>query len=92
LDEIEIKLLGYSNSKHTKAATRKLIVVRCKQDGWLNAVDCIKEAIDKRSYAHFFVATQDTELSKELQKVPDVPLIYVVRKSLFLKYPFAYEL
>jgi len=73
----KLKRLDRSNSEALKA-THKLIVTRCKHDRCVSGVACIKEIVEKRNFEHFFVASQDTELQKELQEVPGVPLIYGV--------------
>ncbi|KAK7335869.1 hypothetical protein VNO80_27973 [Phaseolus coccineus] len=86
----ELKRLGRSHTETLEAA-RKLIVARCEHDRCVTAVDCIKEVVGENNSEHFFVASQDTELRKELQEVPGVPLIYGLRNALFLESPSAFQ-
>ncbi|KAF3616786.1 hypothetical protein FXO38_34320 [Capsicum annuum] len=48
-------------------------------------IHCITEVNGESK--HFFVATQDTDLRRYLQKISGIPLIYALRNALFLEQP-----
>ncbi|GMI67101.1 maternal effect embryo arrest 21 [Hibiscus trionum] len=80
----ELKKLGAAQSASYQAA-RKLAVARCDHEKKVNADACIEDVIGENNLEHFFVATQDADLRKKLQKVPNVPLIFGLRNTLFLE-------
>ncbi|KAK8587741.1 hypothetical protein V6N12_022221 [Hibiscus sabdariffa] len=80
----ELKKLGAAQSASCQAA-RKLAVARCDHEKKVSADACIEEVIGENNLEHFFVATQDADLRKKLQKVPNVPLIFGLRNALFLE-------
>ncbi|RDX67915.1 rRNA-processing protein UTP23-like protein, partial [Mucuna pruriens] len=86
----ELKRLGSSYSEALEAA-HNLIVARCEHDKCLSADACIKEVVGEKNSEHFFVASQDTDLRKNLQEVPGVPLIFSLRNALFLEPPSAFQ-
>lgn len=86
----ELKKLGASQSASFQAA-RKLAVARCDHEKRVSADACIAEVIGELNSEHFFVATQDADLRKKLQKVPNAPLIYGLRNALFLEPPSKFQ-
>ncbi|KAE8665688.1 PIN domain-like family protein, putative isoform 2 [Hibiscus syriacus] len=57
----------------------------------VSADACIEDVIGENNLEHFFVATQDADLRKKLQKVPNVPLIFGLRNALFLEQPSTFQ-
>ncbi|EOY02974.1 PIN domain-like family protein, putative isoform 3 [Theobroma cacao] len=86
----ELKTLGASQSASFQAA-RKLAIARCDHEKRVSADACIAEVIGENNSEHFFVATQDADLRKKLQKVPKVPLIFGLRNALFLEPPSKFQ-
>lgn len=86
----ELKGLGTSYSGALEAA-RQLFLARCDHEKCKSAFDCIKEVIGQNNSEHFFVATQDTDLRKTFQEIPGVPVIFGLRKSLFLEPPSSFQ-
>ncbi|XVE84252.1 hypothetical protein DITRI_Ditri16bG0155800 [Diplodiscus trichospermus] len=86
----ELKKLGASQSASFQAA-RKLAIARCDHEKRVTADACISEVIGEHNSEHFFVATQDVDLRKKLQKVPNVPLIFGLRNALFLEPPSKFQ-
>ncbi|XP_028104609.1 rRNA-processing protein UTP23 homolog isoform X4 [Camellia sinensis] len=88
----ELKSLGESYSESLKAA-RNLFTARCDHEKRKSAVACIVEIIGEDNPEHFFVATQDADLRKNLQelKVPGVPVIFGLRNALMLEPPSAFQ-
>ncbi|XP_039008257.1 rRNA-processing protein UTP23 homolog [Hibiscus syriacus] len=86
----ELKKLGAAQSASYQAA-RKLAVARCDHEKKVSADACIEDVIGENNLEHFFVATQDADLRKKLQKVPNVPLIFGLRNSLFLEQPSKFQ-
>ncbi|XP_022751831.1 rRNA-processing protein UTP23 homolog [Durio zibethinus] len=86
----ELKKLGASQSASFQAA-RKLTIARCDHEKRVTADACIAEVIGEHNSEHFFVATQDADLRKKLQKVPNVPLIFGLRNALFLETPSKFQ-
>ncbi|KAH1211695.1 rRNA-processing protein UTP23 [Glycine max] len=86
----ELKRLGSSYSEALEAA-HKLIVARCEHEKCKSADACIMEVVGEKNSEHFFVASQDTDLRKQLQEVPGVPLIFGLRNALFLESPSAFQ-
>ncbi|XP_021297963.1 rRNA-processing protein UTP23 homolog [Herrania umbratica] len=86
----ELKTLGASQSASFQAA-RKLAIARCDHEKRVSADACIAEVIGEHNSEHFFVATQDADLRKKLQKVPKVPLIFGLRNALFLEPPSKFQ-
>ncbi|KAK8693282.1 hypothetical protein V6N13_070872 [Hibiscus sabdariffa] len=88
----ELKKLGAAQSASYQAA-RKLAVARyplsllsrCDHEKKVSADACIENVVGENNLEHFFVATQDADLRKKLQKVPNVPLIFGLRNALFLE-------
>ncbi|XWS32573.1 hypothetical protein CRYUN_Cryun22dG0001100 [Craigia yunnanensis] len=64
----ELKKLGASQSASFQAA-RKLAIARCDHEKRVSADACIVEVIGEHNSEHFFVATQDADLRKKLQKM-----------------------
>ncbi|CAL5412897.1 hypothetical protein CsSME_00029578 [Camellia sinensis var. sinensis] len=86
----ELKSLGESYSESLKAA-RNLFTARCDHEKRKSAVACIVEIIGEDNPEHFFVATQDADLRKNLQEVPGVPVIFGLRNALMLEPPSAFQ-
>ncbi|KAL7210766.1 hypothetical protein ACSBR2_013774 [Camellia fascicularis] len=86
----ELKSLGESYSESLKAA-RNLFTARCDHEKRKSAVACIMEIIGEDNPEHFFVATQDADLRKNLQEVPGVPEIFGLRNALMLEPPSAFQ-
>ncbi|XP_060180086.1 rRNA-processing protein utp23 [Lycium barbarum] len=86
----ELKSLGASYRESLNAANN-LIMARCDHEQRKSAVDCITEVIGENNSEHFFVATQDADLRRSLQKIPGVPLIYALRNALFLEKPSSFQ-
>ncbi|XP_039011834.1 rRNA-processing protein UTP23 homolog [Hibiscus syriacus] len=86
----ELIKLGAAQSGSCQAA-RKLAVARCDHEKKVSADACIEEVIGENNLEHFFVATQDADLRKKLQKVPNVPLIFGLRNALFLEQPSKFQ-
>ncbi|XVF57677.1 hypothetical protein PTKIN_Ptkin07bG0001300 [Pterospermum kingtungense] len=86
----ELKKLGASQSASFQAAC-KLAIARCDHEKRVGAEACIAEVIGEHNSEHFFVATQDADLRKKLQKVPNAPLIFGLRNALFLEQPSKFQ-
>ncbi|KAL7232901.1 hypothetical protein ACSBR2_010830 [Camellia fascicularis] len=86
----ELKSLGESYSESLKAACN-LFTARCDHEKRKSAVACIMEIIGEDNPEHFFVATQDADLRKNLQEVPGVPVIFGLRNALLLEPPSAFQ-
>ncbi|KAF3635771.1 putative BTB/POZ domain-containing protein-like [Capsicum annuum] len=86
----ELKSLGASYRESLNAANN-LFTARCDHENRKSAVDCITEVIGENNSEHFFVATQDADLRRNLQKIPGVPLIYALRNALFLEQPSPFQ-
>ncbi|KAI8029116.1 rRNA-processing protein utp23 [Camellia lanceoleosa] len=72
-------------------ATVKIFTTRCDHEKRKSAVACIMEIIGEDNPEHFFVATQDADLRKNLQEVPGVPVIFGLRNALLLEPPSAFQ-
>lgn len=86
----ELKSLGGSYQEALNAANN-LITARCDHETRKSAVDCISEVIGENNSEHFFVATQDADLRRSLQKIPGVPVIFALRNALFLEQPSSFQ-
>ncbi|OIT35812.1 PREDICTED: rRNA-processing protein UTP23 homolog [Nicotiana attenuata] len=86
----EMKSLGSSYRESLNAANN-LSMARCDHEKRKSAVACITEVIGENNSEHFFVATQDAELRRSLQKIPGVPVVYALRNALFLEQPSSYQ-
>ncbi|MCD9644685.1 hypothetical protein HAX54_033097 [Datura stramonium] len=86
----ELKNLGGSYRESLNAANN-LITARCDHEERKSAVDCITEVIGENNSEHFFVATQDADLRRSLQKIPGVPVIFALRNALFLEQPSSFQ-
>lgn len=86
----ELKNLGGSYRESLNAANN-LITARCDHEERRSAVDCITEVIGENNSEHFFVATQDADLRRSLQKIPGVPVIFALRNALFLEQPSSFQ-
>lgn len=86
----ELKNFGASQSSSFQAAL-KLVIARCDHEKRVSADACIAEVIGEHNSEHFFVATQDADLRKKLQKVPNAPLIFGLRNALFLEPPSKFQ-
>lgn len=82
----ELKSLGAACTDSLNVA-RDLAPARCDHEKRKSAVDCLTDVIGEKNSEHFFVASQDADLRKQLQEVPAVPLIYALRNALFLETP-----
>nr|GEZ00994.1 rRNA-processing protein UTP23 homolog [Tanacetum cinerariifolium] len=82
----ELKSLGAACTDSLNVA-RDLAPARCDHEKRKSAVDCLTDVIGEKNSEHFFVASQDADLRKQLQEVPAVPLIYALRNALFLESP-----
>jgi len=60
---------------------------KCGHANPVPAQDCIKSMIGKSNDNHFFVASQDYEMRKELGRIPGVPLLHIHYNSLVLQKP-----
>uniref|UniRef100_A0A0A0KTT8 UTP23 sensor motif region domain-containing protein n=2 Tax=Cucumis sativus TaxID=3659 RepID=A0A0A0KTT8_CUCSA len=83
---LELKALGQSYSGAFEAASQ-LFTARCDHEKRKSAEACILDVIGESNPEHFFVATQDTNLRKQLQQIPGVPLIFGLRNALFMEQP-----
>ncbi|WRX20524.1 rRNA-processing protein Fcf1/Utp23 - like 3 [Theobroma cacao] len=72
--QAELKTLGASQSASFQAA-RKLAIARCDHEKRVSADACIAEVIGENNSEHFFVATQDADLRKKLQKATFFPFL-----------------
>ncbi|KAI8010423.1 rRNA-processing protein utp23 [Camellia lanceoleosa] len=72
-------------------ATVKIFTTRCDHEKRKSAVACIMEIIGEDNPEHFFVATQDADLRKNLREVPGVPVIFGLRNALLLEPPSAFQ-
>ncbi|XP_030953423.1 rRNA-processing protein UTP23 homolog isoform X1 [Quercus lobata] len=86
----ELKGLGISYSESLQAA-HLLAPARCDHENSTSADACIKDIIGQNNSEHFFVASQDVDLRKSLQEIPGVPVIYGLRKALFLEPPSSFQ-
>lgn len=51
------------------------------------ATDCIMSLIGERNPHHYFVASQDLALQKQLRDVPGTPLLHIIRNTMVLEGP-----
>ncbi|OMO85570.1 hypothetical protein CCACVL1_10096 [Corchorus capsularis] len=86
----ELNSLGASQSASYRAA-RQITIARCDHEKRIKADACIEEVIGEQNSEHFFVATQDADLRKKLQQIPNVPLIFGLRNALFLEKPSKFQ-
>ncbi|CAI9096358.1 OLC1v1032480C1 [Oldenlandia corymbosa var. corymbosa] len=86
----ELKSLGDSYNESLNAA-QTLATARCDHEKRKSAVNCVADVIGENNSEHFFVATQDAELRKNLQEVPGVPLVFGLRNALLLEQPSAFQ-
>lgn len=86
----KLKSLGGSYQESLNAANN-LPIARCDHETQKSAVDCITEVIGENNSEHFFVATQDADLRRSLQKIPGVPVIFALRNALFLEQPSSFQ-
>ncbi|KAH0641706.1 hypothetical protein KY290_033307 [Solanum tuberosum] len=86
----ELKSLGASYQEALNAANN-LFTARCDHETRKSAEDCITEVIGEKNSEHFFVATQDADLRRSLQKIPGVPVIFGLRNALFLEQPSSFQ-
>ncbi|WMV52280.1 hypothetical protein MTR67_045665 [Solanum verrucosum] len=84
----ELKSLGKSEALN---AAKNLCTARCGHERRKSAEDCITEVIGENNSEHFFVATQDADLRRSLQKIPGVPVIFALRNALFLEQPSSFQ-
>ncbi|GMH24427.1 hypothetical protein Nepgr_026270 [Nepenthes gracilis] len=87
----ELKSLGNSHSDSLKAAQNNFKIASCDHEKRKSAVACIMEIIGQGNSEHFFVATQDTDLRKNFQNIPGVPVIFGLRNTLFLEQPSSFQ-
>ncbi|GLC37585.1 hypothetical protein PLESTB_001670800 [Pleodorina starrii] len=56
-------------------------------EGPISAADCIRAVIGRRNEQHWFVATQDAALRKELGQIPGCPLVFATVNGIHLETP-----
>ncbi|KAK1257077.1 hypothetical protein QJS04_geneDACA019252 [Acorus gramineus] len=83
----ELKSLGHAHVQTLRSCER-LKTARCDhQDHRVDGSSCIASIVGQDNPEHFFVATQDSDLRKLLREIPGVPVIFGLKKSLFLEQP-----
>lgn len=53
------------------------------------ASQCLLSMLEKTNPHHFFIATQDRELTKGVMEIPGVPLMYIIQNTMVLEKPSA---
>ncbi|XP_069776652.1 rRNA-processing protein UTP23 homolog [Narcine bancroftii] len=48
---------------------------------------CLLSMVKNKNVHHYFVATQDQQLTMKIKKLPEVPLIYIIQNTMVLEKP-----
>ncbi|XP_053468315.1 rRNA-processing protein UTP23 homolog [Ictalurus furcatus] len=72
-----------------KLILQRFQIRRCKHKEPVPASQCLLSMLAETNAHHYFVATQDRELTKALMEIPGVPLIYIVLNTMVLDKPSA---
>ncbi|GAA6073450.1 rRNA-processing protein UTP23 homolog [Tachysurus ichikawai] len=75
-----------------KLILQRFQVRRCKHKDPVPASQCLLSMLGQSNAHHYFVATQDRELTTSLSEIPGVPLIYIVLNTMVLDKPSACSL
>ncbi|KAI5621494.1 rRNA-processing protein UTP23-like isoform X1 [Silurus asotus] len=72
-----------------KLILQRFQVRKCKHKEPVAASECLLSMLGGTNAHHYFVATQDRELTTALMAIPGVPLIYIVLNTMVLDKPSA---
>ncbi|XP_062846629.1 rRNA-processing protein UTP23 homolog [Trichomycterus rosablanca] len=70
-----------------KLILQRFQIRQCKHKEPIPASECLQSMLGERNPHHYFVATQDRDLTAALMKIPGVPLIYIVLNTMVLDKP-----
>ncbi|KAK3511647.1 hypothetical protein QTP70_014581 [Hemibagrus guttatus] len=70
-----------------KLILQRFQIRKCKHKEPVPASQCLLSMVGQTNAHHYFVATQDRELTTALTEVPGVPLIYIVLNTMVLDKP-----
>lgn len=61
--------------------------VECRHTKPIIASECFRQLVKDGNTNHYFVATQDPDLTRTINKIPGVPLLYISGKTIILEKP-----
>ncbi|XP_051527418.1 rRNA-processing protein UTP23 homolog [Myxocyprinus asiaticus] len=70
-----------------KLILQRFQVRQCKHKDPVPASQCLLSMLGEANPHHYFVATQDQELTTALKKIPGVPLLYIILNTMVLDKP-----
>ncbi|KAK7138576.1 hypothetical protein R3I93_015879 [Phoxinus phoxinus] len=71
-----------------KLILQRFQIRRCKHTkDPVPASECLLSMLGETNPHHYFIATQDQELTKALKKIPGVPLLYIILNTMVLDKP-----
>ncbi|KAG1946863.1 rRNA-processing protein UTP23 homolog [Pimephales promelas] len=71
-----------------KLILQRFQIRRCKHtNDPVPASECLLSMLGETNPHHYFIATQDQELTKALKKIPGVPLLYIIVNTMVLDKP-----
>ncbi|XP_051949330.1 rRNA-processing protein UTP23 homolog [Xyrauchen texanus] len=70
-----------------KLILQRFQVRQCKHKDPLPASQCLLSMLGEANPHHYFIATQDQELTTALKKIPGVPLLYIILNTMVLDKP-----
>ncbi|XDV34991.1 hypothetical protein PO909_005048 [Leuciscus waleckii] len=71
-----------------KLILQRFQIRRCKHtNDPVPASECVLSMLGETNPHHYFIATQDQELTKALKKIPGVPLLYIILNTMVLDKP-----
>eukprot|EP00899_Mesostigma_viride_P015252 jgi/Mesvir1/23728/Mv25771-RA.1 len=84
--QAELRSLGPKYAA-TVAAAKHLALAKCEHEAPVTASECILSQVGEQNESHFFVASQDQNLRRLLEKVTAVPFIHIHNGVLILEKP-----
>ncbi|XP_041933447.1 rRNA-processing protein UTP23 homolog [Alosa sapidissima] len=83
----EVESLG-KDLYGAKLILQRFQVRRCPHfDEPVPASECLLSMLEGTNPHHYFIATQDNELTKGLKEIPGVPIMYVIQNTMVLDKP-----
>uniref|UniRef100_A0A8C4QHS8 rRNA-processing protein UTP23 homolog n=1 Tax=Eptatretus burgeri TaxID=7764 RepID=A0A8C4QHS8_EPTBU len=53
----------------------------------VSATECLLSLVQEKNWQHYFLATQDPELTSQVKRLPCVPLLYIIKNTPVLDRP-----
>ncbi|KAM9494091.1 rRNA-processing protein UTP23 homolog [Clarias gariepinus] len=72
-----------------KLILQRFQVRNCRHKEPVSASQCLLSMLGEKNPHHYFIATQDRELTTALMEIPGVPLIYIILNTMVLDKPSA---